>query len=108
MTPLFRLSGTSSFGAPPKKRNMRTCAGPVRQRLRPGRLGVGEVRGAEHADENLRLADLSRRRIGDPDPLARIVDERLLPGNVVLAHHGGQPTFESTQKVAEAAVAVAL
>ncbi len=25
-TPLFRLSGTSSFGAPPKKRNMRTCA----------------------------------------------------------------------------------
>jgi hypothetical protein len=43
------------------------------------RLGVGEVRGAEHGDENLRLADLSRRRIGDPDPLARIVDERLLP-----------------------------
>src|SRR5208282_1289516 len=42
------------------------------------------------------------------DPLARIVDERLLPGDVVLAHHWGQPTFESTKKVTEAAVAVAL
>ena len=52
-------------------------AGPVRQLLRPGRLGVGEVRGAEHADENLRLADFARRRIDDADPLARIVDERL-------------------------------
>ena len=82
-------------------------AGPVRQRLRPGRLGVGKVRGAEHADENLRLADLSRRRIGDPDPLARIVDERLLPGDVVLAHHGGQPPFETAKQIAEAAVAVA-
>ena len=83
-------------------------AGPVRQRLRPGRLGVGEVRGAEDADENLRLADLSRGRIGDPDPFARIVDERLLPGDVVLTHHRGQPPFESTQQIAETAVAVAL
>ena len=83
-------------------------AGPVRQFLRPGRLGVGEVRGAEHADEDLRLADLSRRRIGDPDPLARIVDERLLPGDVVLAHHGSQPPFEPTQQIAEPAVAVTL
>ena len=45
-------------------------AGPVRQLLRPARLGIGEVRGAEHANENLRLADFARRRIGDPDPLA--------------------------------------
>ena len=34
-------------------------ADPVRQRLRPGRLGVGEVRGAEHGDEDLRLADFA-------------------------------------------------
>ena len=109
LTPLFRLSGTSSFGAPPKKRNMRTCA-PVQSGncLRPGRLGVGEVRGAEHADENLRLADFARRRIGDPDPLARIVDERLLPGDVVLAHHRRQPPFEPAKQIAEPAVAVAL
>ena len=72
------------------------------------RLGIGEVRGAEHTDENLRLADLSRRRIGDPDPLARVVDERLLPGDVVLAHHRGQPPFETAKQIAEAAVAVTL
>jgi hypothetical protein len=38
-------------------------AGPVRQLLRPGRLGISEVRGAEHADENLRLADFAAQRI---------------------------------------------
>jgi hypothetical protein len=47
-------------------------------------LGVGEIRGAEHADENLRLMDFARRRIDDPDPLARVVDERLFPGDMVL------------------------
>ena len=107
LTPLLRLSGTSSFGAPPKKsEHAHVGAGPVRQRLRPGRLGIGEVRGAEHADENLRLADFARRRIDDADPLARIVHERLFPGDMVLAHHRGQPPFESTKQVAEAAVAV--
>ena len=43
-------------------------AGPVRQLLRPGRLCVGEVRSAEHTDEDLRLADLPRPGIGDADP----------------------------------------
>ena len=83
-------------------------AGPVRQRLCPGRLGVGEVRGAEHADEYLRLADFAGRRIDDPDPLARIVDERLLPGDMVLAHHRRQPSLEAAKQIAEPAVAVAL
>ncbi len=80
---------------------------PVRQRLRPGRLGVGEVRGAEHGDENLRLADLSRRdrRSRSACPNSRRTP---LPGDVVLAHHRGQPPFKATKKVAEAAVAVAL
>ena len=82
-------------------------AGPVRQALRPGRLGVGEVRGAEHADENLRLADLAGFRIGDPDPLAGIVHERLLAGDMMLAHHRRQPPLEAAQQVAEPAVAVA-
>ena len=82
-------------------------AGPVRQSLRPGRLGVGEVRSAEHADENLRLADFARRRIDDADPLARIVDERLVSSDMVLARHRRQPSLEPAQKIAEPAVAVA-
>ena len=83
-------------------------AGPVRQSLRPGRLGIGEVRGAEHADENLRLADFARRRIDDADPLARIIHERLFPGDMVLAHHRSEPPFESAKQIAEPAVAIAL
>ena len=31
-------------------------ADPIRQPLGPGRLGVGEVRRAQHGDEDLRLA----------------------------------------------------
>ena len=73
-------------------------AGPVRQGLSPGCLGVGEVRGAEHADENLRLADLAGRRVDDCDPLAGIVDERLLAGDVMLAHHRAQPSLETAQQ----------
>ena len=107
--PALQIVGNQQLRrAAEKAEHAHVGAGPVRQRLRPGRLGIGEVRGAEHADENLRLADLSRRRIGDPDPLARIVDERLLPGDVVLAHHGGQPPFETAKQIAEAAVAVTL
>jgi hypothetical protein len=36
----------------------------------------------------------NRLEIGDPDPLARIVDERLFSGDMVLAHHRRQPSFE--------------
>ena len=61
-------------------------ADPVRQRLGPGRLGVGEVRGAEHGDEDLRLADLAGVRIDDGDLLAGVVDEDLVAGDVILPH----------------------
>ena len=83
-------------------------AGPIRQLLRPGRLRISEVRGAEHGDENLRLADFAGRGIGDPDLLARIIDKRLVPGDMVLAHHRRQPSFEPAKQIAKAAVAIAL
>ena len=83
-------------------------AGPVRQGLRPGRLGVGEVRRAEHADEYLRLADFPRRRIDNRDPFAGVVHEPLVPGDVMLAHHRRQASLEPAQQVAKPAVAVAL
>jgi hypothetical protein len=52
--------------------------------------------------------DFARRRIDDRDPLAGIVDERLLSGDVVLPHHRAQPPLEAAQQIAEPAVAVAL
>ena len=61
-------------------------ADPVRQCLGPGRLGIGEVRGAEHGDEDLRLADLAGVRIDDGDLLAGVVDEDLVAGDMILPH----------------------
>ena len=83
-------------------------AGPVRQLLRPGRLGVSEVRGAEHADEYLRFVDLACPRINNRDSLAGVVHERLFSGDVVLAHHRAQPSLEPAKQIAEPAVAVTL
>jgi hypothetical protein len=78
-------------------------ANPIRQLLRPGRLCVSQVRGAEHGDENLRLVDLAGGGIDNPDPLARIIDERLVPGDMMLAHHWRQPAFEPAKQLAKAA-----
>lgn len=45
-------------------------ADPVRQRLAPGHFGIGVVRRAKHADEDLGHADLTRQRIVDTQSLA--------------------------------------
>ena len=86
--PALQIVGNQQLRrAAEKAEHAHVGAGPVRQLLRPGRLGVGEIRGAEHANENLRLADFACHRIDDADPLARIVDKHLFPGDMVLAHH---------------------
>ena len=95
-------------GAPEEAEHEHVGAGPIGQLLRPRRLGVGEVRGAEHADEYLRLADFAGRRIDDGDPFAGIVHERFFAGHMMLAHHRRQPPLEPAQQVAVPAVAVAL
>src|SRR5271170_4306554 len=94
---------TQSLSASRGRRRRRTHA-----TLTAGCLGIGEVGRAENADENLRLMDFARRRIDDPDPLARVVDEHLLPGNMVLPHHQRQPSLESAKQVAEPTISVAL
>lgn len=81
-------------------------ANPVRQTLRPGRLGVGEIGRAQHADENLRLAHDAGRWIGDRDLLAREVDEGLVTGNMSLPHAGRQTAFELPEQLAVSAVGV--
>jgi hypothetical protein len=81
---------------------------PVRQRLRPGRFGVGVIRGAQHCDEDLGVAHLAGRRIDDGDLLAGVVDEHLVAGDVVLAHHRRQASLELTIEIAESRVAVAV
>ena len=61
---------------------------PIRQRLRPCRLGVGAVGGAEHSQEDLRHPHFAGQRIDNRHAFAGVVDEQLVPGHVMLAHRG--------------------
>ncbi|HXZ17476.1 MAG TPA: hypothetical protein VEH77_16205 [Roseiarcus sp.] len=109
MTPALEIVGNEEPGrAAEEAEHPDVRASPVDELLRPSRLGVGEVRGAEHADEDLGFTDLTGRRIDDADPLAGIIHERLLAGDVMLAHHRRQTALEAAQEIAEPAVAVAV
>ena len=81
---------------------------PVGQRLAPGRLGVGEARGAEHGDEDLGLAHHAGVGVDDRHLLARVVDEQLVARHMMLAHHRREAALELAEQIAEARVAVAL
>jgi hypothetical protein len=43
-------------------------AGPIRQLLRPGRLGISQVRSTEHSDKFLRFVDFACRPINNRYP----------------------------------------
>jgi hypothetical protein len=73
-------------GAAEKVEHAHMRADPVRQLLRPGRLRIGQVGSAEHADENLGFVDFARARIGNADLLAGIIDENLFARLMALAH----------------------
>ncbi len=80
---------------------------PIRQRLRPARLRVGQARGPQHGDEDLCHPHLAGERVGDRHALAGVIDERLLPGHVLLTHRRRQPPLELAEQLAEPAVGVA-
>ena len=107
MTPLFRFRQDQARHAAEEAEHAHMRADPVRQGLGPARLGVGIAGSAEHADEDLRLASLSRVRVVDRQLLAGVVHEDLVAGHVLLAHGGRQPPLEAAEQVAEAAVAIA-
>ena len=90
----------------PKHADVR--ANPVRQGLRPGCLGIGQVRCAQHGDENLRHAHFTGERVDDRHPLAGIVDERFVSGDVGLAHRRRQAALKRPVQLTEAAVTVCL
>ena len=81
---------------------------PVGQRLRPGRLGEGEARGAQHGDENLRHPDFASEPVDDDrHAVAGVIDEQPLTGGVRLAHCHRQRLFEGSVQLAEPRVAIA-
>ena len=83
-------------------------ADPVGETLRPGRLGVGVVRGAERGDEELRHAGLAGRGVDHLQRHAGVVDEHPLAGDMVLAHGRREAPFPAAVEFAEPAVAVAV
>ena len=86
------------------RRRARASAHPVGQALRPGRLGVGVVRRAQHGDEDLRLAHLAGGAVDDRHRVPGVVDEQLLAGAVLLAHHHVEAPGPGPVALAEPAV----
>jgi len=62
----------------PKLEHAHVGANPVRQRLRPGRLGIGQAGRPKYGDEDLRRAYHARDRVGDRHQLAGVVEMILL------------------------------
>ena len=82
------------------------AADPIRQRLRPPRLGVRVVGRAEHRHEHLRPSDLPCGAVDHLRRLPGVVDEHPLAGRMRLAHGGGQTAAPGRVQVAEPAVAI--
>jgi hypothetical protein len=88
---------------------MHMCADPVGEPLRPGRFRIGEVRGPEHCDEDLRLADFTGEPIHhNRNAVAGVVDEQLLAGRMRLTHCHRQPAFPGPVEFTEARVPVSI
>ncbi len=74
--------------APNEGQRTREAAREVRHALRVRGLRKRVVRRSEHRDEKLDVCHLARDRVGEPRPHARVVDEELVAGDVVLPHDG--------------------
>src|SRR2546427_2385280 len=80
---------------------------PRAQILSFTRLGIRKARRPERGDEDRRLGDRARLRIDDVDAAARVVDEELLAGTVLLAHDEIELTPPRAVEITEARVPVA-
>jgi hypothetical protein len=82
---------------------------PIAELLRPGRLDIGEARGAHHRDEDMRLAHLAGQPVDDHrHRVAGVIDEQLVAAHVGLAHRDRELAFPDPVQLAETGVAVAL
>jgi hypothetical protein len=108
LTPLFRLSGTSRAGTPPKNSKARHGCRPVRQRLAPGGFAVGVIRGAENGDEDGGLPNFAGQRVGDRHGRAGVIDKQFLAGACVWRRLTDKPASPGPVMVAEAAVLIAV
>src|SRR5262245_49674562 len=81
----------------------RVGADPIAERLRPGRLDIGEARRAHHRDEDLRLAYLAGQPVDDHRHCgAGVIDEQLVAAHMGLAHADRELAFPDPIELAEA------
>lgn len=84
-------------------------ADPIRQPLGPGRLGVGEVRRAQHGDEDLRLAYFAGQSVDNHrHRVAGVIDKQFVAAHMGLTHRDRELAFPASVQLAEAGVAVTL
>lgn len=106
--PTFEIIGDHDLGHAPEEGEGPDMRGrPVRQRLGPGRLGIGIVGGPQYGDEDLRLAELPGGPGAHRHGLPRVIDEELLARSMLLAQTPIQGLEPDAIPVAEAAVLVA-
>ena len=108
ITATLVLSGTSRFGhAADRLEGSGMGADPVGERLRPARLGVGEVGGAQHGDKNLRRPGLAGQPVDDHrHRVAGIIDKQLVAAGMGLPHRDRDPRGPAAVQLAEPRVAI--
>jgi hypothetical protein len=93
-------------GATEKGERAHMGTDPIRERLREGRFGIGEIGSAPHGDEEVGLFDFAGMGIDDGKTVG-IIDEQAFAGLVVLAHDEVTSTQPATVEFAELRVFVA-
>jgi hypothetical protein len=82
-------------------------ADPVGKRLRPTRLGIGEVRGAQHRDKDLRRSHLAGQPVDDHrHRVAGIIDKQLVAAGMGLPHRHRNPRCPAAVQLAKARIAI--
>ena len=103
--PRAQIVGDHQLGAPADElEGADVRRRPVLQGLRPRRLGEGVARGPEDGHEDLRLPHPAGLAVDHRHRLPGVVDEQLLAGAVVLAHHQVELPGPGPVLVAEPAV----
>jgi hypothetical protein len=89
-----------------ERKHARMSRDPVGHILGESRFYVGVARGAEHSDEDGGFLNLTGGRIVDWDFRAGPIDEDLLSGDMILAHHDVLTVLPLLEVMAETAIGV--
>ena len=82
-------------------------ADPIRERLCPACLGIGQVRGAQYRDENLRRPGLAGQPVNNHrHRVAGIVDKQLVAAHMGLPHRHREPARPAAAQLTETRIPI--